>query len=250
LSPSTPSPTTAGVNPGGSEVWPLPAGKPRRNPDALPKLYNSRGFLKDLQTGRWMLVPCTSPYPHAAYRGVKLTSSLRVQAHGDWCCYLLRNRTRASYFCPGYAEPIQILPLPAVPAARWNVPQGLGRLRLCHLPRHLLVFVRCSQSSRMAACRVWSADITACDRRSPSTSCVPWQSRWVSRVKRLCVLLSVRSGLCLVGGGGADCRGIRRVLLFHHLGLRHLCHEGPTYLVYVSLIESMGQRVLTRRVQD
>lgn len=49
-----------------SEVKPL-AGRPGRRPkpkssaDDLPEIYRSKGFVDDLKTGRWMLVPCKSP---------------------------------------------------------------------------------------------------------------------------------------------------------------------------------------------
>lgn len=41
-----------------SEVKPLPGRKRvRRDPDALPEMYKTRGFWDDLKTGRWMLIP-------------------------------------------------------------------------------------------------------------------------------------------------------------------------------------------------
>ncbi|ORY35426.1 putative phingosine N-acyltransferase protein [Naematelia encephala] len=44
-----------------SEVKPLRGStRPRRSPDALPETYESLGFLKDVQTGRWMLVPSSA----------------------------------------------------------------------------------------------------------------------------------------------------------------------------------------------
>lgn len=40
-------------------VKPLSKGQPRRSPSELPERYQSLGFKADVQTGRWMLVPCT-----------------------------------------------------------------------------------------------------------------------------------------------------------------------------------------------
>jgi len=52
--------TPVGAAPEGAsslEVKPLPAGPPRRKKSELPEQYQSKGFLGDLKTGRWMLVP-------------------------------------------------------------------------------------------------------------------------------------------------------------------------------------------------
>jgi hypothetical protein len=44
-----------------SEVKPLDGpSRPRKSKDALPEMFYSQGFLKDLRTGRWMAIPCES----------------------------------------------------------------------------------------------------------------------------------------------------------------------------------------------
>lgn len=109
--------------PAENEVKPL-NGRPRpkraiSNAD-LPELYKTKGFVGDLKSGRWMLVPCTcstyssrfSYYPYHRLAGEEecgLTASIIVQAYDGPHCPVFRLCIRpAIWSCrPVNTEPVR-----------------------------------------------------------------------------------------------------------------------------------------------
>ena len=84
-----------------SEIKPLSGtARPRKSAESdLPDMYRSKGFLNDLRTGRWMLIPCTLSHPDQC--APLMDGSLCIQVDASTRGALLESPALAALWRPG-----------------------------------------------------------------------------------------------------------------------------------------------------